>query len=436
MIQTTIRLVTQVRPAVHGTPRIQNVAAYARVSLEKDSMLPSFLAQVDYYSHLIGKQPDWKFAGVYADKALTGTKAARPEFQRLLADCRAGKIDMVITKSISRFARNTVTLLEAVRELKALGIDVYFEEQNIHSLSADGELMLTILASYAQEESRSVSENCKWRIRRDFENGIPTPTRLNGYRIRDGELCVVPEEAETVRTIFGLYLEGYGKNAITRRLNGMGIPALNGGLWNDSAIGSILRNEKYQGDLLLQKQFTVDHLGKKARPNRGELPQVFVMDDHEAIVSREAFEATQEIIRERAAQFTYEKDPHKSYPFTRKLFCDGCGRCYKRRVNNGKRAWQCSTYMSFGKAYCAAKQVHEEILECEAAAALGLAEFDASVFAERVESIRVCSGNRLEFVFRDGHTQERIWEDPTRRDSWTDEMRRQAAEKTRKRRER
>ena len=404
--------------------------------MEKDTMLHSFSAQVDYYNRLIGLRPDWYFAGVYADKALTGTKASRPEFQRLLADCRAGKIDMVITKSISRFARNTVTLLEAVRELKALGIDVYFEEQNIHSLSADGELMLTILASYAQEESRSVSENCKWRIRHGFEKGVPTPMRLNGYRMRDGALCVVPEEAETVKMIFDLYLEGHGKNAIARRLNGMGIPALNGGLWIDSTIGSILRNEKYRGDLILQKQFTMDHLSKKVHRNRGELPQTAVTHDHEAIVSREDFAAAQEIIRERAAEFTHEKDPQKSYPFTRKLVCDGCGRCYKRRVNNGKRAWQCTTYMSHGKAYCAAKQVHEEILEREAAAALGLAEFDAAVFAERIENIRVCSGNRLVFVFRDGHGEERVWEDPTRRDSWNAEMRRQAAENTRKRRER
>lgn len=436
MSQMTIRLVTQVRPDARETPRKLKVAAYARVSMEKDTMMHSFSAQVDYYSRLIGLRPDWNFAGMYADKALTGTTASRPEFQRLLADCRAGKIDRVITKSISRFARNTVTLLEAVRELKALGIDVYFEEQNIHSLSAEGELILTILASYAQEESRSVSENCMWRIRHGFEKGVPTPMRLNGYRMRDGALCVVPEEAETVKMIFDLYLEGFGKNAIARRLNGMGIPALNGGLWNDSTVGNILRNEKYRGDMILQKQFTVDHLSKKVRRNRGELPQTVVTHGHEAIVSREDFAVAQEIIRERAAEFMREKDLQKSYPFTRKLVCDGCGRCYKRRVNNGKRAWQCTTYMSHGKAYCAAKQVHEEILEREAAAALGLAEFDAAVFAERIENIRVCSGNRLVFVFRDGHEEERVWEDPTRRDSWNAEMRRQAAEKTRKRRER
>ena len=165
------RIIRKLNPALPLPPRLLNVAAYARVSMDKDSMLQSLSAQVSYYSDRIQKNLGWRYAGVYADKALTGTKAERPEFQRLLADCRAGKIDMVITKSISRFARNTVTLLETVRELKALGVDVYFEEQNIHSMSGDGELMLTILASYAQEESRSVSENCKWRIRKNYERG-------------------------------------------------------------------------------------------------------------------------------------------------------------------------------------------------------------------------------------------------------------------------
>ena len=156
-------------------PRLLRVAAYARVSSEKDSMLHSLYQQVSFYSELIQSHEGWEYAGVYADEAKTGTKDSREDFQRLLDDCRAGKIDAVITKSISRFARNTVTLLETVRELKALGIDVYFEEQNIHTLSAEGELMLTILASYAQEESRSVSENQKWRVRKAFENGELMP---------------------------------------------------------------------------------------------------------------------------------------------------------------------------------------------------------------------------------------------------------------------
>jgi DNA invertase Pin-like site-specific DNA recombinase len=183
----------------------KRVAGYGRVSSGKDAMLHSLSAQVSYYSKLIQSRADWAFSGVYADEATTGTKDNRAELQRLLADCRAGKIDMIITKSIARFARNTVTLLETVRELKLLNIDVYFEEQNIHSLSGDGELMLTILASYAQEESRSVSENCKWRIRRDFAQGRPSASRMLGYHLRDGKFYIIPEEAEIVRRIFADY---------------------------------------------------------------------------------------------------------------------------------------------------------------------------------------------------------------------------------------
>jgi len=167
------RTITKIAPSVITLPKRTNVTAYARVSSAKDEMLHSLAAQVDYYRNMIRKRPEWTYCGVYADEALTGTKDSRPEFRRLIADCRAGKVDLVLTKSISRFARNTVTLLETVRELKALGIDVFFEEQGIHTLSADGELLLTILAGYAQEESLAVSENCKWRIRKNFREGKP-----------------------------------------------------------------------------------------------------------------------------------------------------------------------------------------------------------------------------------------------------------------------
>ena len=167
------RIVVQRHFLKANIPQLKRVAAYARVSSGKDAMLHSLSAQISYYSDLIQNHSGWQYAGVYADEALTGTKDNRENFQRLLADCRAGNVDMVITKSISRFARNTVTLLETVRELKNMGVDVFFEEQNIHSLSADGELMLTILASYAQEESLSASENQKWRVKRNFENGMP-----------------------------------------------------------------------------------------------------------------------------------------------------------------------------------------------------------------------------------------------------------------------
>ena len=192
-------------------PTLKNVAAYARVSSGKDAMLHSLSAQVSYYKELISKQKGWKFCGVYADEALTGTKDNREQFCLLLEACRRGEIDMVLTKSISRFARNTVTLLETVRELKLLNVDVYFEEQNIHSISPDGELLLTILASYAQEESLSASENRKWQIRKDFEKGKIGSITIFGYRRNaDGVLEIEPDEAEIVRMIFSDYLSGMG----------------------------------------------------------------------------------------------------------------------------------------------------------------------------------------------------------------------------------
>ena len=213
---------------VQEAPKLTRVAAYARVSSGKDAMLHSLSAQVSYYNELIQRHPGWVFCGVYADEALTGTKADRENFTRLLQDCKAGKVDMVITKSISRFARNTVTLLETVRELKLIGVDVYFEEQNIHSISADGELMLSILASYAQEESLSASENQKWRIKRNFENGMPWNGTLLGYRYENGKYIIVPDEAETVQLIFDSYLSGMGITAIMKMLNEKGILSRNG----------------------------------------------------------------------------------------------------------------------------------------------------------------------------------------------------------------
>ena len=260
------KVIRKMEADIPSLPLRKRVAAYARVSSGKDAMLHSLSAQVSYYSEHIQRNPEWSYAGVYVDEALTGTKDNREGFQRLLADCRAGKIDMVLTKSISRFARNTVTLLETVRELKTLGVDVYFEEQNIHSLSGDGELMLTILASYAQEESRSVSENCKWRIRQKFQQGIPVTTPLTGYRIHKGEFIIAPEQAAIIRMIFEDYAAGMGRNAIRRKLLGMGVRGLFGGEWSDADMRALLSNEKYAGDVIMQKYYRKDHLTNYISP--------------------------------------------------------------------------------------------------------------------------------------------------------------------------
>ena len=427
------KVIRKMEAGIPSLPQRRRVAAYARVSSGKDAMLHSLAAQVSYYSEHIQKNPEWEYAGVYVDEALTGTKDNREGFQRLLADCRAGKIDMVLTKSISRFARNTVTLLETVRELKTLGVDVYFEEQNIHSLSGDGELMLTILASYAQEESRSVSENCKWRIRQKFQQGIPTTTRMNGLKFDHGKVTVISDEAKIIALIFELRRTGMGKNGIARELNQLGLPAKDGGIWHESVVHTILRNEKYQGDLLLQKQYRIDHLSKVDCPNRGELPQYLVRDNHEAIVSHEVFEEVQQSIVERAAAFPDGHGVRLHYPFSQKLVCGYCGKHYKRRVNSGKIAWQCSTFMMRGKSFCPAKQIRESILEAASAEVLGTDAFDAELFEREIDHIRVCEGNLLVFIFRDGYKVEKMWKDPSRRDSWTDEMKAKAAEYARRR---
>lgn len=269
------REVKQVTFTKAAIPKLTRVAAYARVSSAKNAMHHSLSAQVSYYSGLIQNHPGWQYIGVYADEAKTGTKDTREGFVKLVSDCKAGKVDMVITKSISRFARNTVTLLETVRDLKALGIDVFFEEQSIHTLSADGELMLSILASYAQEGSLSASENQKWRVRKNFEEGKPWNGTLLGYRYRNGVYVIEPDEAETVRRIFREYLSGKGIVSIANDLNADGVRTRYENAWSKGGVSRILHNYAYSGNLLLQKTFRENHLTKKTVVNEGQLPMYY-----------------------------------------------------------------------------------------------------------------------------------------------------------------
>ncbi|MDO4483909.1 MAG: recombinase family protein [Clostridia bacterium] len=421
------------------------VAAYARVSTEKGAMLHSLAAQISYYSELIQSNPEYEYAGVYADEGLSGTLEGRPEFQRMLQDCREGKIDRILCKSISRFARNTVMLLKTVRELKLLGVSVYFEEQNINTMSGEGELMLTVLASFAQEESRSVSENCKWRIRKKFEQGIPTGLCMYGYKVKNGVFTIIPEEAEIIRRIFRMYLEGIGCERIMKALIEAGVPAPNGGMWSASTILLMLRNEKYAGDLLLQKYYINNHIEKKQLPNRGELPQYAVTEDHEPIIDRATFDAVQKEIRWRAAMFapamngddegaecdSRKPDEQAAPAMTIPMICGICGKRYRRKITRRGTAyaapvWICSTYNYRGKAYCASKQIPEPILLELIATAL-----DTRHTEDEVDHLEVHPNNRILFVFRDGHTEEHIWKDHSRKDSWDTDKRKKAAEKTR-----
>jgi DNA invertase Pin-like site-specific DNA recombinase len=425
-MQKTIEKVTPL--AIHESlSPWQRAAAYARVSSGKEAMLQSLSAQVSYYSEYIQQRNDWIYAGVYADEAMTGTKSARPEFQRMLEDCRAGKIDVIVTKSLSRLARNTVTLLSVLRELKELGIGVFFERENIWSNSGNGELLITILASYAQEESYSCSENCKWRIRKGFEQGVPYGLNfLYGYKIEKCALTIVPEEAEVVRGIFADYLAGMGVDAIHKKLRARGLMA------SRYFVYGVLRNEKFTGDLLLQKTFISDHLTKRKKVNQGQLPMYHVAGNHEAIIDKDTFARAQEEIARRAGSYPHATEPPPAYPFTGVIRCGVCGATYRRKINGAgtkyaRPVWICNIYNIYGKNACGSQQIPESVLIEQSAAALGIPVFDASILTERVAEIQVPGANQLTFIFKDGHEANLAWQ-TSRRNSWTPEMRQKARE--------
>ena len=411
-------------------PKRKKVAAYVRVSSGKDAMMHSLSAQVSYYSKLIQDNLNWQYGGVYADEAQTGTKDSRPEFQRLLEDCKQGKIDMIITKSISRFARNTLTVLETVRELKKLGIDVYFEKENINSLSEEGELMLTLLSSFAQEESLSVSENCKWRIRDKFKQGISTNFKMLGYEFKNNQITVIPKEAKIVKMIFQDYLNGMGINAIARKLRDKGISTKDGGIWHENTVRGILKNEKYTGNLLLQKTFISDHISKKQCRNEGQLQMYYVESNHEPIIDIDTFQKVQKEINCRANHYKPTSGT-KEYVFTGKIECGICGKNYRRKISASstkyeKPIWICATFNSYGKKYCPSSRIPEETLEKLSAEVLKIPKFDEKIFSDKVSKIVVPSKGKLKFILNDGNEVLKTWEYPSRRDSWTEEMKQMA----------
>ena len=406
----------------------KKVCAYARVSSGKDAMLHSLSAQISYYNDYIQKKPEWEFVGVYADEALTGTKDTRDEFQRMIQDCQEGKIDLIITKSISRFARNTLTMLEVVRELKDINVDVYFEKENIHSMSGDGELMLTILASFAQEESRSVSENCKWRIRKGFAEGELMNLRfMFGYNIGE-EITINDEEAEIIRMIFNDYLKGMGTTSISKKLHELEVERPRGGKWNSERVAEIPRHDKYTSDALLQKKYVEDHLTKTLVRNKGDLPQYYVENSHPAIIDKDTFEKVQYIMEERRNKFS-GKERRSIYPFTSKLVCENCGKNYRRKSGHGRVYWACSTYTRYGKEYCHSRQIPEGILFEVTSEVLELESFKEEIFNEEIEHIEIYDSNRLKFVFRDGEIINKTWEHKPRCESWDEEARQRARER-------
>lgn len=345
-------------------PKRKRVCAYARVSTASEAQGESLENQTTYYQTMIEANPEYEYIGIFADQGITGTKDVRPEFQRMLALARAGEIDLILTKSISRFARNTTIVLELARELKELGVEVFFEKENLSSTSGDGELMLTVLSSFAQEESKSASENLKWRYKRKFEQGelAVNATRFLGYdKNKQGELVINPAQAKVVERIFADYISGKGSFVIAKELNAEGVSTMAGGKWHSSTVMNILKNEKYKGDAKLQKTYSKDHLSKKKRVNRGEVESYYIENNHPPIVSKEIWEEAQRQISLRAkakGNVGEMKDKYQNrYPLTGLLLCGKCGAPLRRRIWNSKYSckkvvWQCSNYIKNGKNTC------------------------------------------------------------------------------------
>jgi site-specific DNA recombinase len=366
-----VRIIEPIKPLI---PKRKRVCAYARVSTASEAQGESLENQTIYYKKLIEDNPDYEYVGVFADQGITGTKDERPEFKKMLALARAQKIDIILTKSISRLARNTIIVLEIVRELKTLGVEIVFEKENISSLSGDGEFMLTVLSSFAQEESKNVSENLKWRYRRKFEKGelAINATRFLGYdKDEYGNLVINQSQAEIVERIFNDYVGGKGTFVIAKELNDEGVLTVAGGRWHASTVMNILKNEKYKGDVKLQKTYSTDYLTKKKCINHGELDSFYLEDNHSPIVSKEIWEEAQQLLclrgEAKGNKRTGKEKYQNRYPLTGMLICSKCGATLRRRVWNSKFpskkiVWQCSTYILEGKNSCTGTVIEDAVV--------------------------------------------------------------------------
>ncbi len=352
------------------------VAAYCRVSTDAEEQLNSFENQVEYYTTYIEKNPSYVMAGIYADEGISGTNTKkRAEFNRMIEDCEARKIDLVITKSISRFARNTQDCLQYSRRLKSLGIGIIFEKEGINTLDASGELLFTILSSLAQDESRNISENSKWGIRSKFQKGIPhiNTSKFMGYnKGKDGRLVIDEKQAELVRRIYREFLEGFNPSVIAAELNEEKVPGVSGKpKWLKTTIEGMLQNEKYKGDALLQKTYTADFLTKRQVKNKGEIPQYYVEDSHPAIIDDDQWEAVQ-LEFERREKFKEEHGlKHYGYgknmrPFSTKIICSHCGSIYgvKTWRSRGVQYWECNKrFKESGVIGCRGKNIQNTAIE-------------------------------------------------------------------------
>lgn len=447
------KVVTRIEPNVTIIPKLEplvrhkRVAAYVRVSTASDEQMGSIAAQRDYYSKYIAGNTQWVFVGIYADEGLSGTSSKRrPAFQQMVEDALAGKIDLILTKSLSRFARNTVDTLKTIRALKEKNVEVYFEKEDISTLDSKGEFLITLMSSLAQEESRSISENVAWGKRKRFADGkfsMPYKHFLGYDRGADGTMVINEEQAEVIRLIYLLYLEGRTLGDITRVLQAAGIKTPTGKeKWAISVIESILRNEKYYGAALLQKKFTYDFLTKKTKKNCGELPQYYIENDHTPVVSKAHYEAAQERFAIKQRQRCTRT------PFAGKLICDSCQQIYSRKswhsTTTRDPVWECPQRFQ-GKPKCPTPHIYQQQLTAayheafrdlldenscpidiclavlkeilpperllsveEYFSAVAMREipemsYDPAMWLTLVDRVLVCADRRLRFEFIDGH---------------------------------
>lgn len=356
-------------PAASNVVNTKKVAAYARVSTDYEEQLSSFEAQMDYYTTHIKSNSNWTFIEVYTDEGISATSTKKREgFNRMITDALDGKIDLIITKSVSRFARNTVDTLTTVRHLKEKGVEVYFEKENIYTLDSKGELLITIMSSLAQEESRSISENVTWGQRKRFADGkvsLPYKQFLGYEKGEDGFPKIVEKEAIVVRLIYRLFLEGKTPSWIAKYLTSNKIPTPAGKeIWQQSTVSNILQNEKYKGDAMLQKSFTVDFLTKKKKVNEGEVPQYYVENSHSAIITPEVFDLVQHEIKKRKDAKGYKTS---GGCFSGKIVCGKCASFYGSKVWHStskyrRVIWQCNSKFKNDEK-CNTPHLYEDILK-------------------------------------------------------------------------
>lgn len=409
MSRTAARSVTVIPPTINPlthlskvTMQKRRVAGYARVSTDSDEQFTSYEAQVDYYTQFIKQNPEWEFVKVYTDEGISGCNTKhRTGFNEMIADALSGKIDLIVTKSVSRFARNTVDSLVTIRKLKEKGVEVFFQKENIYTFDGKGELLLTIMSSLAQEESRSISENVTWGQRKRFADGkvsLPYKQFLGYRKGADGFPEVVPEEAIVVHRIYTRFMEGLTPGAIAKELTADGIPTPAGKQrWQTSTVESILKNEKYKGAALLQKCFTVDFLTKKKKVNEGEVPQYYVEHSHEPIITPEEFDKVQ-------TEFERRKRISRQYSgksiFSSRIICGDCGAFFGSKVWNSTNKyrrviWQCNNKFK-GEHKCETPHLDEETIKTRFVGAFNaiLADKDSALENCRLmqSTLTDCSG--------------------------------------------